>query len=88
MAEKFCLYMIFNTVLVWIVFKVPSLIMAHIPALVETLHACKKLEASIHNKFCKRKIKIVKIEKQPYVADGMIRCGDPNCKMMHNATPP
>ena len=82
-VEKLCIYLILIEIIVWLVFKIPSLIMAHVPALVETLHSCKKLEAKIHNKLCKRKIKIVKIEKQPYVQGGMIRCGDPNCKMMH-----
>ena len=86
--EKLSLYMIFLTILVWMIFKIPTIILAHIPSLMHVLHSCKKFEAQIHRKFFKRKIKIVKIEKQPYVADGMIRCGDPNCKMMHKATPP
>jgi hypothetical protein len=31
-----------------------------------------------------RNIKIIKIEKQPWIEAGMIRCGDPKCKMMHS----
>ena len=33
--------------------------------------------------WCPAKIKKVEIEKQPFVQGGMIRCNDPNCKMMH-----
>lgn len=71
--------------IVWLFFKVPVLIMAHVPALVEPLHKLKQFEAKIQKKFFPRKIKIVKVEKQPYVQGGMIRCGDPNCKLMHDA---
>ena len=67
MPEKFALYLIVIEMLVWAFFKIPVLIMAHVPALVEPLHQYKIFEAKIHNKLCPRKIKIVKIEKQPYV---------------------
>lgn len=30
-------------------------------------------------------IKPIVIQKQPWVENGMIKCGDPKCKMMHNA---
>ena len=85
MPEKFALYLIIIETSVWLFFKVPVLIMAHVPVLVEPLHKYKILEAKIHNTLFPRKVKIVKIEKQPYVDGGMIRCGDPNCKMMHDA---
>ncbi len=30
------------------------------------------------------KIEKIKIYRQPWVEHGMIRCGNPNCKMMHS----
>ena len=28
-------------------------------------------------------IESIPIKKQPWVEDGWVRCGDPNCKLMH-----
>lgn len=71
--------------------RVTVLIMAHSKPLVLLLHDIKKWEAAFNAKVKKtlwhRKspvlIESIPIKKQPWVEDGMIRCGDPNCKLMH-----
>lgn len=67
------------------------LIMAHSKSLVLTLHELKKWEASFKAKVKRTLwhrnrpvlIESIPVKKQPWVEDGWIRCGDPNCKLMH-----
>lgn len=60
-----------------------SLIFAHVPALVPLFYSIKRFEAYLHKTLCRRRVTIVKVEKQPYIEGGWIRCGDPHCHMMH-----
>ena len=67
-----------------LLFRVPTLILAHMPDHIEWLHRIKILEAKIHKAFRpKKRVQAVKVEVQPWIEDGWIRCGDPNCKTMH-----
>ena len=79
----------FEFVFVFIV-RVPILIMVHVHSLTPLLHSIKKFEGSIRRSWRKftnggkiAKIEKIKIYRQPWVEQGMIRCGDPKCKMMH-----
>ena len=85
LIDRLCVYaLVFQFVLVSCI-RIPLVIMSHIPILVPLLHSIKIYEAKLHRLLCKRKVKIIKVDKQPYIEDGWIRCGDPNCKTMHKA---
>lgn len=60
-----------------------SLIFAHVPALVPLFYGIKRVEAQLHRTLCRRRVTVVKVERQPFIEGGWIRCGDPGCKMMH-----
>ena len=62
-----CLWVLFFELVVVLTFRIPILIMAHIPALCPILHEMKKMEYEFNQYFFPRKIKIIKVPKQPYV---------------------
>lgn len=85
-TDRLCAYILTIEVVIVLIFRVPILIVAHVPALMPLLHNIKKLEAKVHRKiFGTHRITHIKVDKQPYVEGGFIRCGDPNCKLMHKS---
>lgn len=81
--DRLSWYLVVLQLALVILFRIPALIMAHVPALMPALHQLKIVESKVHRMLCKSKVKIRKVDKQPYIEDGWIRCGDPNCKLMH-----
>ena len=82
---------VFEFIFVFII-RVPILIMVHVHSLTPLLHSIKKFEGSVRRSWRKfmnggkiAKIEKIKIYRQPWVEQGMIRCGNPNCKMMHSS---
>ena len=61
--EKICLWVLFVELVVVTTFRVPILIMAHIPALCPLLHEMKKMEYEFNQFFFPRKVKIINVVK-------------------------
>jgi len=90
--EKIFLYLFFIEFLTLFGTRGLILILSHVFFLTPYFHFIKKVEYMAYKYVNQilyrgkkgRNIKIIKIEKQPWIEAGMIRCGDPKCKMMHS----
>ena len=92
-VEKILLYLFIIEFVTLFATRGIILILSHVFYFTPIFHSLKKAEFWIYKCMNKiiyggdkkgRNIKIIKIEKQPWIEAGMIRCGDPNCKMMHS----
>ena len=86
LIEQLALYIIFFEFVTVLGFRIPTLICCHIPVLSSIFHNVKIAESQLTRALFPRKIQRIEIKKQPWVEGGMIRCGDPTCKLMHKSS--
>ena len=83
--DWFSMLTIISTTVMISICRWPMIIIAHIHSLAPYAIPVRKFEYEVKKwmRGGKHKVTTVEVPRQPYVQDGMIKCGDPNCKMMH-----